>query len=111
MLSNANVSKSFIAKIAAFALVLFYAVAAPATFAADPSAAPVQKAAVAAKVNINTASAEDLAELLADVGPAKAAAIVTYREQHGPFKTADDLANVKGIGEATLKKNRDRIAL
>ncbi|MDW2255547.1 MULTISPECIES: ComEA family DNA-binding protein, partial [unclassified Vibrio] len=34
-----------------------------------------------------------------------------YRTEHGPFKTAADLTNVKGIGEATIKKNEDRILL
>jgi competence protein ComEA len=101
---------SIFSKIAALVLAAFYVVAVPAVFAAEPSAT-VQKAAVSAAVNINTASAEDLAEMLTGIGPSKAAAIVAYREQHGPFKAVEDLLNVKGIGEATLNKNRDRIAL
>jgi competence protein ComEA len=117
MLPVSSVSSSFFSKIAALVLVLFYATAMPAALAAEPAAAPaqktapVQKAALAAKVNINTASADDLAELLTGIGASKAAAIVAYREEHGPFKAVEDLANVKGIGEATLEKNRDRIAL
>lgn len=73
--------------------------------------AKVQSAVVEDKVNVNSASADALAELLTGVGPKKAEAIVAYREANGPFKVVDDLLNVKGIGQATLDKNRDRISL
>lgn len=61
--------------------------------------------AVITSVNINTASAEQLA-LLSGIGAAKAAAIISYREQNGPFSSIDDLAKVSGIGAATVDKNR-----
>lgn len=60
-------------------------------------------------VNLNAADAATLASAMVGIGPAKAAAIVAYREQHGPFKTVDDLLLVQGIGESTLAKNRDRV--
>jgi competence protein ComEA len=60
-------------------------------------------------VNLNSADADTLAATMVGIGPAKAAAIVAYREQHGPFKTVDDLLLVQGIGESTLAKNRDRV--
>ena len=63
------------------------------------------------KVNINTASAEELAEMLKGVGVKKAEAIVEYRDKYGAFSSVDDLSQVKGIGEATLRKNKERIAL
>lgn len=63
----------------------------------------------AEKVNINTASATQLGEVLHNIGPAKAQAIVDYRKANGPFKSADELALVKGIGLKTVEKNRDRI--
>jgi len=63
----------------------------------------------AGKVNINTADAAALSDGLKGVGPAKAAAIVEYRKANGPFKSADQLASVKGIGLATVEKNRDLI--
>lgn len=63
----------------------------------------------AGAVNINTANAVELADGLKGVGPAKAQAIITYREAHGPFRSADQLAEVKGIGLATVEKNRDQI--
>ncbi len=63
------------------------------------------------KVNINTADAAAIDEALLDIGPSKAAAIVAYRKQHGAFHTADQLADVKGIGLKTIAKNRDRIVV
>lgn len=65
--------------------------------------------AFAGPVNINTADAVTLASELTGVGPSKAATIVAYREAHGPFATADDLAKVKGIGDKTVEKNRGNI--
>ncbi|TQQ48989.1 ComEA family DNA-binding protein [Vibrio cholerae] len=62
-------------------------------------------------VNINTASAEELATLLKGIGLKKAQAIVDYREANGPFSNIDDLTNVKGIGEATVRNNATRILL
>ena len=61
------------------------------------------------KVNINSADAAALDEVLINVGPAKAQAIVDYRKANGPFKSAEELAMVKGIGLKTVEKNRDRI--
>ena len=63
----------------------------------------------AGPVNINTADATTLAQALNGIGPAKAQAIVAHREANGPFKSADQLAAVKGIGLATIEKNRDVI--
>lgn len=55
------------------------------------------------KVNINTADEQAL-QNLTGVGPSKAKAIVQYREEHGPFKSVDDLNNVSGIGDKSLEK-------
>ncbi|MDK9764345.1 ComEA family DNA-binding protein [Vibrio sp. D420a] len=62
-------------------------------------------------VNINTATAEELSALLVGIGDKKAQEIVQYRDQNGSFQKPDDLANVKGIGAATVEKNRKRIEL
>jgi len=59
-------------------------------------------------VDINKASAEEIAEL-DNIGPKKAKEIVEYREKNGAFKSLDDLQGVKGIGKATIEKNRDRM--
>ena len=61
----------------------------------------------AAPVNINTADAKTLAMNIKGIGDKKAVAIVQYRDKHGPFKSADDLTNVKGIGPSLVEKNRD----
>lgn len=62
-------------------------------------------------VDINTATAEELAEALNGVGESKARAIVAYRESQGPFEHLDELVNVRGIGMATVDKNREVISL
>ena len=61
----------------------------------------------AAPVNINTADAKTLAANINGVGDKKAEEIVQYRDKYGPFKSADDLAKVKGIGPNLIEKNRD----
>lgn len=62
-------------------------------------------------VNINSASAEELATLLSGVGQKKAQAIVDYRQANGQFQSKQDLTNVKGIGEAIVARNEPRILL
>ncbi|WP_368853774.1 ComEA family DNA-binding protein, partial [Vibrio parahaemolyticus] len=61
------------------------------------------------KVDINTASAEELDKVLVNVGRSKAEAIVEHRQANGPFKSAEELALVKGIGLKTVERNRDLI--
>lgn len=63
-----------------------------------------------AAVDLNKASQSEL-QALKGVGPAKAQAIVEYRNQHGSFKTIDDLANVKGFGKKTIESLRDQITI
>lgn len=87
--------KSFIQIVFATALSLLFAMQAMAT----------------ERVNINTADAAALDRVLVGVGPAKAAAIVEYRKTNGPFKSAEELAMVKGIGLSTIEQNRERIEL
>jgi competence protein ComEA len=65
----------------------------------------------AGPVNVNTASAEELADGLKGVGLSKAEAIVEYREANGSFLHIDELVNVKGIGIRTVDQNRDLIRL
>lgn len=62
-------------------------------------------------VNVNTASVDQLVEVLQGIGPAKARAIIEYRETNGPFKTIDELTNVRGIGRATVAKNLQSIVV
>ena len=62
------------------------------------------------KVNINTASAEELTRLNG-VGPGHAARIIEFREKNGPFKNPESLIQVPGIGQKTFDKNKDIILI
>ena len=70
---------------------------------------PVTPAAPA-PVNINTASPEEL-ETLPGIGPALAERIIAYREEHGLFRSIDDLTKVSGIGESVLADLRDFVSV
>ena len=61
------------------------------------------------RIDLNAATAQDL-EDLAGVGPVLSNRIVAYREQHGPFRSIDDLLAVKGISAATLARMRSSIS-
>ncbi len=76
--------------------------------AAEPEA---DVAVSAISVNVNTADAELIAEILKGIGLKKAQAIVAWREQHGKFTAVEQLSEIKGIGESTLAKNAGRITL
>ena len=67
--------------------------------------------ALAEPLDINTASAEQLSQVMVGVGKVKAAAIVKDREQNGHFKSVDDLTRVKGVKANTVEKNRDKITV
>jgi competence protein ComEA len=71
---------------------------------AAPGAAP------SGPVDLNTA---DLAALdtLPGVGPATAQAIITYRQEHGRFRSVDELLEVRGIGDAKMAELRDRVTV
>ena len=75
---------------------------------APPSVPEVEMEAVAV-VSLNRAGVVDL-EALPGVGPKTAAAIVAYRQAHGPFHAVDDLVAVRGIGPATVARLRDRVS-
>ncbi len=82
---------------------------------ASPVATPSQQSKVAeedkTRISINTASAEDLAKVMNGVGIKKAQAIVSYREEYGPFKTLDDLRQVPGMGGALVERNLAHLTL
>lgn len=84
-------------------------VGASASATASATAAPPAGGSVTL-ININTASAAEL-ESLPSIGPKTAAAIIAYREEHGPFATVEALTDVKGIGPATLEKLRALITI
>ena len=62
-------------------------------------------------LDINTASAEEIAQVMNGVGPRKAEAIVAHRSTYGPFSSIDELKEVRGIGQSTVERNRERLAV
>jgi len=90
--------KSHRMRLTALVLALAFAVAALPAVAAE-----------AKSVNVNTATVEQL-QLLPNVGPAVAARILEHREKNGPFKAAEDLMLVRGIGEKSFEKLRPYVA-
>ena len=71
-----------------------------------PLAAPA-----ASPININTADKATLITAISGVGEKKAEAIIEYREQHGPFKSVDEITKIKGIGQGILDKNRENLSV
>lgn len=65
---------------------------------------------VLAAVNINTATQSEL-EAVRGLGPAKAKAIIAYRDANGAFKSVDELDKVKGFGKSTIEKLKDDLAV
>ncbi|MGE5169555.1 MAG: ComEA family DNA-binding protein [Rudaea sp.] len=63
-----------------------------------------------AALNLNTATKEELVAL-SGIGPAKAQAILDYRNQHGAFKSVDELKDVKGIGARRLEKLKSELTV
>lgn len=63
-----------------------------------------------AAVNINTATPGEL-DGVKSIGPSKAQAIVDYRTKNGPFKSVDDLKNVKGFGDKSITKLKDELSV
>lgn len=105
-------SKAFLSAVT-FALLTSLAVPGHAASSAPQSASdPVPSvSAEVAVVKINSADAETLTRELKGIGPTKAKAIIDYRDNHGPFQSVDELLEVKGIGAATLEKNRSKLSL
>ena len=65
----------------------------------------------AGPVDINSADAAGLAAAIVGIGEKKAASIIAYRQANGPFARVEDLANVKGIGPATVERNRHNLTV
>ncbi len=85
-------------------LILFIALCVSFSFSATLQADKGQK------ININTASKEELMELQ-QVGPKKAESIIEYRENQGLFEKTEDIMNVSGIGKSTYELNKDLISV
>ena len=81
--------------------------AAKTELSSTPSSAVPQQE----KVSINEATAEQLSAAMNGVGLKKAQAIVSYREQYGPFSAIEQLNEVPGIGNALVERNAARLKL
>lgn len=81
------------------------------SLAAEPVQPVTVAVAASTTVDLNSADAETLTRELAGIGANKAKAIIDYRNAHGPFTSVDDLLEVKGIGAATLEKNRSKLVV
>ncbi|CNI47393.1 competence protein ComEA [Yersinia frederiksenii] len=81
------------------------------TATADKHSANKASDSLQSQIDINRADAEQLAQYLNGVGRKKAEAIVSYREQFGPFTEAEQLLEVPGIGPSFLEKNSTRIKI
>ena len=88
-------------------LVLSLVVVVIAVFAPAVWSQPAQEQGTE-KVNINTATAEEIAQLK-NIGSTYAVRIVEYRQENGPFEKPQDILKVKGIGEKTYELNKDKI--
>ena len=62
-------------------------------------------------ININTADKESLMSEIKGVGEKRAEAIIAYREEHGPFKSIEELAEVRGVGPSIVESNMDNISI
>jgi len=86
------------------------ALSAPALSAQSKTPAPKPAATAAAPVNLNTATAEQLATI-PGVGPRMAERIIDYRQKNGGFKKIEDLMNVSGVGEKSFLKMKPLITV
>ncbi|MCH8845995.1 MAG: helix-hairpin-helix domain-containing protein [Proteobacteria bacterium] len=62
-------------------------------------------------VNINTADKESLMSAITGVGEKRAEAIIAYREQNGPFKSIEELVEVRGVSASIVEANMDNLSL
>jgi len=94
---------SFLLAVLALTLLALPGLAASSRDAADSSVETP-------RVDINTAGVEELQEL-PGIGPALARKIVEHRQENGPFRRIEDLLEIRGIGEKSLERMRDRLTV
>ena len=95
-----------------FSCLSFSSLAVQAAESMAPTALPAaSQAEVTGLIDVNSADAATLQRELVGIGAVKAQAIVDYRQAHGAFQSVEELLEVKGIGVATLEKNRARLSV
>jgi competence protein ComEA len=90
-------------------LSLFYSQFAFVVFAQEQDSQNTTMLAQEALIDLNSADAQTLAAALSGVGLVKAQEIIRYRETYGDFVAIEELAEVKGIGQTLLERNRHRL--
>ncbi len=98
--------KSYLLMMVLMAVVTMTGLSPISTFAADNPAAST----VIETIHLNQATAEEL-QTLPGVGPALSERIVLYRTEHGPFRSVDQLTEVKGVGQTKLAKFREQLTV
>jgi len=98
--------KSYLLMVVLMAVVTMIGFSPVSAFAADNPAAST----VTETIHLNQATAEEL-QTLPGVGPALSERIVLYRTEHGPFKSVDQLTEVKGVGQTKLAKFREQLTV
>lgn len=83
----------------------------PASSAVGKAVSAAPKSAAGGKININTATAQQLNDGLDGIGDVMAKRIVDYREQHGAFRSVSELKNVSGIGEKIFAKIQNAVTI
>ncbi|MBG9911085.1 competence protein ComEA [Bacillus xiamenensis] len=78
--------------------------------AADTSSGNSSKNEMSQVVNVNQADAAEL-QTINGIGPAKAEAIIAYREEHGEFQQIEDLRNISGFGEKTIERLKNQLTV
>jgi len=103
-------TKGFSAALMLLALTGGWSLVQPVWLYAAPKPAEAVQSEPMVLVNINQATAQDLVTVRG-IGPAIAERILAFRQEHGPFKTVDELVNVTGIGGAKLQKIKAQVAV
>ncbi len=107
-----SITTTLVQYLIAFCFCAGLIVAAQASMADTPADHDNQSLSISSgKININKADANLLASTLKGVGMSKARSIIEYRDTYGPFSNIQELADVSGIGTATLEKNADLIVV
>ncbi|CZI01012.1 ComEA family DNA-binding protein [Legionella pneumophila] len=75
----------------------------------EPQKTQAKQVLVKGKINLNTADAHSLTGSFKGIGKKRAEAIIAYRENHQGFKSLEELAEVKGIGQRFVDKNREKL--
>lgn len=76
-----------------------------------PAKSPVSAHAAAGKVNINTATVQELNDKLSGIGDGLAQRIVSYRQKHGPFRSVEAIKSVSGIGDKKFEAIQNYITV